>query len=81
MKHNIALQVIHNACGKFNVTEFQTSRPQFQYTILTALDKRLTEDLLTSVRDVQVSNIQRPLRYERVLQEKEAARQNIKVWI
>jgi len=74
-----AEEVIHNACGKFNVTEFQTSRPQFQYTILTALDKRLTEDLLTSVRDVQVSNIQRLLRYERVLQEKEAARQNIKV--
>lgn len=74
-----AEEVIHNACGDFNVTQFQTSRNQFQGLILSNLNERLNNEFSTNVRDVQVNNIQRPHAYERVLQEKESARQNIKI--
>ncbi|XP_057305170.1 uncharacterized protein LOC130642109 [Hydractinia symbiolongicarpus] len=74
-----AQEVIHNTCSEFNVTEFQTSRVEFQNKILSSLQARLLSDFKTTVRDVQVSNIKRPSAYEKVVRDKEAAKQNIAV--
>lgn len=49
-----AQEVIHNTCSEFNVTEFQTSRVEFQNKILSSLQSRLLSDFKTTVRDVQV---------------------------
>lgn len=76
-----AQEVIHDTCSLFNVTEFQTSRVQFQNKILDTLNERLKLNFKTSVRSVQVSNIQRPLEYEKVVRDKESAKQNIQVAI
>ena len=72
-----AESVIHDTCSEFDVTQFQTSRAQFQDRIRTSLQTRLMKELFTRVGDVQVSNIQRPSQYEQVVREKEAAKQNI----
>lgn len=74
-----ALEVIHNACSKLNVTQFQTARVAFQDSILTSLNDRLTKDYDTAVKDVQVNNIERPSEYEQVVRDKESAKQNIDV--
>jgi len=74
-----AEEVIHDACSLFNVTQFQTSRVDFQERILSLLNTRLSTALHTNVRDVQVSNIMRPHDYEIVVRDKESAKQNIQV--
>lgn len=74
-------EVIHETCSTFNVTQFQTSRVQFQENLFQALRTKLFQNLKTDVRDVQVSNIQRPADYEKVVIDKESARQNINVAI
>lgn len=77
--HDVAEEVIHEQCSIFNVTQFQTSRVQFQENLFQGLRAKLGTMLLTHVRDVQVSNIQRPIEYEKVVIDKESARQNINV--
>lgn len=77
--HDVSEEVIHEQCSTFNVTQFQTSRNQFQLNLFNALRIRLGGDLLTHVRDVQISNIRRPEQYEQVVIGKESARQNIDV--
>lgn len=74
-----SLEVIHDICSEFSITDFQKYRIEFQAKVLTALDDRLWKDCLTTIRDVQVSNIKRPHAYEVVMHDKEAARQNIQV--
>ena len=74
-----AEEVIHDMCSTFNVTQFQTSRVQFQDGLSRNLNTRLTKDFMTGVRDVQVSNIKRPYDYEKVVIDKESAKQNILV--
>jgi len=73
-----AEEVIHDTCSLFNVNEFQT-RVKFEEAILANLHTRLSNDLMTTVRDVQVSNIERPHDYETVVVGKESAKQNINV--
>jgi len=74
-----AEEVIHDTCSLFNVTQLQSERTRFQSSIRDTLHTRLERDLSTSVRDVQVSNIERPHEYESVVRDKESAKINIKV--
>jgi prohibitin 2 len=74
-----AQSVIHDVCSEFNITQFQTSRMQFQTRIKDTLSSRLKTEFFTTVGDVQVSNIERPAQYERIVREKELAQQNIEV--
>ncbi|XP_077997429.1 uncharacterized protein LOC144450659 [Glandiceps talaboti] len=69
---------IHEACSKYNTTEFQTMRAVFQETVREQLSNRF--DLLkANVADLQVNNIARPSQYESAIREKEAAKENIEV--
>jgi len=74
-----AEEVIHETCGAFNVTQFQSELVNFQNTIQRSLDTRLIKDFTTNVIDVQVSDIKRPGEYEKVIVAKESAKQNIKI--
>jgi regulator of protease activity HflC (stomatin/prohibitin superfamily) len=74
-----AEEVIHDTCSLFNVTQFQSERTRFQSAIRDTLHTRMTKDLSTSVRDVQVSDILRPYEYETIVRDKESAKINIKV--
>lgn len=72
-----AQSVIHDTCSLFNVTQFQTSRMQFQTSIKENLQTKLFADLQTNIGDVQVTNVVRPSAYEQVVRDKETAKQNI----
>lgn len=74
-----AEEVIHDTCSLFNITQFQSERNRFQALIRESLHTRLDKDFSTSVRDVQVSNIQRPYDYETIVRDKESAKINILV--
>ncbi|XP_070570516.1 uncharacterized protein [Ptychodera flava] len=69
---------IHEACSKYNTTEFQTIRAMFQQTVREHVVTRFDE-LRANVADLQVNNIARPYAYEEAIRQKEAARENIAV--
>ena len=49
-----AEEVIHETCSRFNVTQFQSERVNFQNSIYQLLDERLGNEFHANVRDVQV---------------------------
>ncbi|XP_071791636.1 uncharacterized protein [Asterias amurensis] len=69
---------IHEACSKYNTTEFQAMRQEFQGSVREALSARY-QPLSTRIDDLQVNNIARPSAYEQAVRNKEAARENIQV--
>ncbi|XP_038048841.1 uncharacterized protein LOC119722673 [Patiria miniata] len=69
---------IHEACSKYNTTEFQAARQDFQASVREALSARY-QYLSTNIDDLQVNNIARPAAYEQAVRSKEAARENIQV--
>lgn len=68
---------IRNGCASFTTQEFQTNRAQVQTDIYDRLIDRLGSQMETDVIDVQLSNINRPEAYEKEVDEKEAARNDI----
>lgn len=77
LKH-VAASSVHDSCSEFNVTQFQTERANFKALIVTKLTANF-KILYGIVSDVQVNNIQRPSLYEKVIREKESAKQNIQI--
>ncbi|KAK6166453.1 hypothetical protein SNE40_023140 [Patella caerulea] len=69
---------LHNACSRFNTTQFQSERGSFQEVVRQQLQKRYT-DHLSTIAGVQVDNIEWPDKFEGVIEEKERAREDIKV--
>ncbi|XP_068673436.1 uncharacterized protein [Montipora foliosa] len=69
---------IHDACSAFNTTQFQSQRASFQDLVRTILGRRFNS-LWADVTDLQVQNIKRPDSYEKVVRQKEAAKENIKI--
>ncbi|KAL8591337.1 hypothetical protein ACOMHN_052603 [Nucella lapillus] len=70
--------VIHEACSKFNTSQFQAERGNFQTTLSNILKQRFTS-LHAYVTDLQVNNIERPSTYEAAIRSKERAREDIQV--
>ncbi|XP_076458704.1 uncharacterized protein LOC143292375 [Babylonia areolata] len=70
--------VIHEACSKFNTSQFQAERGNFQTTLSTILRERFTA-MHADVTDLQVNNIRRPSQYEAAIRSKERAREDIQV--
>ncbi|XP_072031327.1 mitochondrial prohibitin complex protein 2-like [Amphiura filiformis] len=75
---NAGESAIHEACSKYNTTEFQAKRQQFQTSVRELLSARY-QALNTTIDDLQVNNIARPAEYEAAVRSKEAARENIQV--
>lgn len=74
----LAKSSIFDACSRFNTSQFQSQRATFQESILTTMAKRFS-DVSADLTDLQVSNIQRPSSYEKVVRDKEAAKENIAI--
>lgn len=70
--------VIHEACSKFNTSQFQAERGNFQTTLSNILKERFTS-MHADVTDLQVNNIERPSTYEAAIRSKERAREDIQV--
>ncbi|XP_076457348.1 uncharacterized protein LOC143291390 [Babylonia areolata] len=77
LRHSGA-SVIHEACSRFNTSQFQAERGNFQTLLSTILKERFT-GLHTDVTDLQVNNIERPSEYEAAIRSKERAREDIQV--
>lgn len=75
---SVAHSAIHEACSKFNTSQFQTERGSFQIAVKEILIERLGH-VFTDIADLQMQNIQRPYKYEVVVQDKETAREDIDV--
>ncbi|XP_050418875.1 uncharacterized protein LOC126832201 isoform X3 [Patella vulgata] len=69
---------LHNACSRFNTTQFQSERGSFQGVVREQLQKRYTAHFCT-IAGVQVDNIAWPSKFEDVIERKERAREDIKV--
>lgn len=72
-----ARSAIRNGCADFGAQEFQTQRSLVQEEIYDRLRTRLDEIMGTDVIDVQLTNIERPAEYEREVDAKEGARNDI----
>ncbi|KAK7113613.1 prohibitin-2-like [Littorina saxatilis] len=70
--------VIHEACSKFNTSQFQAERGNFQTMLSQILRERYT-NMKADVTDLQVNNIERPNDYEAAIRSKERAREDIQV--
>ncbi|KAK3745340.1 hypothetical protein QZH41_018903, partial [Actinostola sp. cb2023] len=75
---NLALSSMYDACSRFNTSQFQSQRATFQESVLSTMDKRFKE-VSADLTDLQVSNIQRPTSYEKVVRDKESAKENINI--
>lgn len=75
---SVGESAIHDACSVFNTTQLQSQRASFQDLVRKTLGRRF-ETLWADVEDLQVRNIMRPESYEKVIRNKEAAKENIKV--
>ncbi|KAM7429459.1 hypothetical protein ABFA07_019677 [Porites harrisoni] len=69
---------IHDACSAFNTSQLQSQRASFQDLVRKTLGRRFGT-LWGDVTDLQVQNIKRPDTYEKVIRQKEAAKENIKI--
>ncbi|XP_035664085.1 uncharacterized protein LOC118407677 [Branchiostoma floridae] len=69
---------MHEACSKFNTSEFQSARALFTEEVRETLSLRFN-DLSSDITDLQVNDITKPPAYERAVRDKEAARENIQV--
>lgn len=74
----IGESAIHDACSAFNTSQLQSERASFQELVRKTLGRRF-DSLWADVTDVQVQNIKRPETYEKVIRQKEAAKENIKI--
>lgn len=75
---SVGESAIHDACSAFNTTQLQSQRASFQDLVRTILGRRFNS-LWADVTDLQVQNIKRPDSYEKVVRQKEAAKENIKI--
>ena len=73
---SIGLYAIHDACSEYNTSQTVNERSQFQSRIQEIMVQRLG-DVHAVVNDLQMSNIERPQRYEEALQAKENAKESI----
>lgn len=69
---------MYDACSRFNTSQFQSQRATFQENVLTTMNKRFQE-VSADLTDLQVSNIIRPKSYEKVVRDKESAKENINI--
>jgi len=75
---NIGQSAIHDACSKFNTTQFQSERGAFQEDLRGRLVNKF-DSVQTDITDLQVNNINRPYAYENAVRRKETAREDITV--
>lgn len=75
---NLGRKAIFDACVQFNTTQFQSQRGAFQEVLTQSVVKSFST-LWTDVTDLQVRNVARPHAYERTIQAKESAREDIEV--
>ena len=73
---SIGLYAIHDACSEYNTSQTVNERSQFQSRIQEIMVQRLG-DVHAVVTDLQMSNIERPQKYEEALQAKENAKESI----
>jgi len=69
---------VHDACSKFNTTQFQSQRAIFQESVRSHIAQQFN-NVSTDITDLQISNIVRPKDYETALKNKETAKENIQV--
>ncbi|XP_015757824.1 PREDICTED: uncharacterized protein LOC107337227 [Acropora digitifera] len=74
----LARASIYDACSQFNTSEFQTRRSSFQELMYTIMVDRFAS-VSADITDLQVSNIKRPEEYEKVVRNKESAKENINI--
>jgi len=75
---SVGESAIYDACSKFNTSQLQSQRASFQDLVRSTLGRRFNT-LWADVTDLQVQNIKRPESYEKVIRQKEAAKENIKI--
>ena len=74
----MAKSSVHDACSKFNTTQFQSQRAIFQEAVRSHIEQRFN-NVSTDITDLQIGNILRPKAYETALKNKESAKENIQV--
>ncbi|CAD5113797.1 DgyrCDS2964 [Dimorphilus gyrociliatus] len=74
----IAQASVYETCAEFNTSQLQTERGIFQERLQSILSKRF-EEVYTDVTNLQMQDIRRPSQYEKVIQDKEVAREDIDV--
>lgn len=74
----VAHSAIHEACSKFNTSQFQTDRGSFQLAVKDILTSKF-DKVHTDLNDLQMQDIKRPSAYEEAIQDKETAREDIDV--
>lgn len=72
-----ARSAIRNGCAEFTTQEFQTQRSLVQEAMYDRLTAGLRTAIATDIVDVQLPNIERPYEYEREVDRKESARNDI----
>jgi len=75
---NVGEAAIHESCSRFNTSQFQSERGKFQKHLGDGLLKKYTI-VGCETSDIQVNNIKRPYKYEKAIQDKESAREDIEV--
>jgi prohibitin 2 len=76
LNRSIGLYAIHDACSEYNTSQTVNERSQFQSRIQEIMVERLGA-IHAVVTDLQMSNIERPSKYEQALQAKESAKESI----
>lgn len=74
----MARSAVHDACSKFNTTQFQSQRATFQESVRSHTADQFN-NVSTDITDLQISSILRPKDYETALKDKETAKENIQV--
>lgn len=69
---------MYDTCSRFNTSQFQSQRATFQESVLSTMNRRFQE-VSADLTDLQVSNIKRPTSYEKVVRDKESAKENINI--